>query len=161
MALIISLVVGDNGCECATGWGMASRKIEQYNNQLNTKKQQSTRTGALWRKWRCPHECVTSYVSGDYDDFVDSIKTCRKDDESHMWKVRSDGSYVRIESRYHHDMCIAVDYKQGEGESMLAQTCYNGELVLQACDAEYGTEWYFTGGQLVNSLCWGAGCARS
>ena len=64
---------------------------------------------------------------------------------------------VRIESCYHHDMCIAVDYERGDGESMLAQTCYNGELVLRACDAEYGTEWYFMGGQLVNSLCWGAG----
>ena len=74
-----------------------------------------------------------------------------------MWLVRSDGSYITIESYYEHGMCIGVDYKHGDSEAELAKKCYNGELVLTDCHSDYGTEWYFTGGQLVNSLCWGAG----
>ena len=29
--------------------------------------------------------------------------------------------------------------------------------MLKDCRYDHGTEWYFTGGQLINSLCWGSG----
>lgn len=82
---------------------------------------------------------------------------CKEDEETQMWLVRSDGSYIQIESYDEPDMCIAVDYEHGDDEEMLAKTCYNGELFLKDCSSDYGTEWYFTGGQLVNTMCWGAG----
>mmetsp|Transcript_23181 Transcript_23181/g.48906 ORF Transcript_23181/g.48906 Transcript_23181/m.48906 type:complete len:203 (-) Transcript_23181:198-806(-) len=105
----------------------------------------------------CPHECITAHATGDSHELIDSLKQCEEDEEAHMWQVRSDGSYIMIESYSDRGKCIAVDYEQGDGESMLAKTCNDGELVLTECDADYGTEWYFTGGQLVNSLCYGAG----
>jgi len=105
----------------------------------------------------CPHECITSNVSEDNDEFIDSIKQCEEGEETHQWLVQSDGSYITIESYHSRDMCIAVEYESDDTEAMLAETCYNGELVLRDCDSKYGIEWYFTGGQLVNSLCWGAG----
>merc|ERR1719203_1935275 len=85
--------------------------------------------------------------------------------------VRSDGSYVMVESRARPGMCIGVDHEAGDDRAMLAKTCYNGELVLRDCrppgdDDDGGgeaagpasaVERYFTGGQLVSSLCWGAG----
>ncbi len=105
----------------------------------------------------CPHECITSHVMGNTFEFIDAINQCKEHDESHMWLVRSDGSYIQIESYYDRGTCISVDYERGDGESMLARTCHKGKLVLKDCSSEYGTEWYFTEGQLINSLCWGAG----
>ena len=35
--------------------------------------------------------------------------------------------------------------------------CEDGLLMLRDCDSVYGTVWYFTGGQLMNSFCWAAG----
>lgn len=92
------------------------------------------------------------------DEMKDSIKMCKDHEESQMWVIRSDGSYIMIESYEHPGMCIAVDYEHGDDEKIAAATCYNGELMLKDChDTEYGTEWYFTGGQLVNTFCWGTG----
>lgn len=104
----------------------------------------------------CPNECISSHVTSDHE-MIDSIKKCKEDEETQMWLVKSDGSYIMIESYDEPGMCIAVDYEHGDDNEMLAKTCYNGELFLKDCDSEYGTEWYFTGGQLVNSLCWGTG----
>lgn len=105
----------------------------------------------------CPGECITSQVTGDTHEFMDSVRPCQEDAESHMWLVHSDGSYVMIESYDQPHMCVGVDYEPGDDAPMLAQTCYNGELVLRDCNDDYGTEWYFTGGQLVSAMCWGAG----
>ncbi len=69
-----------------------------------------------------------------------------------MWLVQSDSSYIQIKSYYNHGMCISVDYKRGNREVILAKTCYNSKLVLKDYHTEYITEWYFTGGQLINSL---------
>ena len=105
----------------------------------------------------CPNSCVSSHLSGNYE-FIDSIKECREYEETQLWGVVSDGSYIMIESYDQKGKCIAVDYKSGDSDLMIAKTCFNGELVLKDCyDTEYGTEWYFTGGQLVNSFCWAAG----
>ena len=64
---------------------------------------------------------------------TDVVKTCAHGADSMMWRVKSDGSYVMIESYDHPGMCIAVDYEKGDDEVMLAQTCYNGELFLKEC----------------------------
>ena len=91
---------------------------------------------------------------------VDALKECSDHAENQMWLVRSDGSYVMIESYDEPGKCIAVDFENGDDEKMVAKTCYNGELVLKDCyHADYGAEWYFTGGQLINGFCWGAGLA--
>mmetsp|Transcript_5363 Transcript_5363/g.12186 ORF Transcript_5363/g.12186 Transcript_5363/m.12186 type:complete len:333 (-) Transcript_5363:144-1142(-) len=104
----------------------------------------------------CPNECISSYVSNS-GEMVDSLKTCKIHEESQQWLVRSDESYIMIESYDQPGMCIAVDFERGDDELMVAETCYNGELVLKDCHADYGTEWYFTGGQLLNSFCWASG----
>ncbi|KAL9178993.1 hypothetical protein ACHAXT_011966 [Thalassiosira profunda] len=133
----------------------------------------------------CPNHCVSSDVDSTHE-MTDVLKTCADGADSQMWRVKSDGSYVMVESYDHPGMCIAVDYEKGDDEAMLAQTCFNGELFLKECydgssshdgwgkpgwggdddddgwhgpgrHPTLGTEWYFTGGQLVNSMCWGAG----
>ena len=87
----------------------------------------------------------------------DSVYECDELDAAQMWLVRSDSSYIQIESYDCPDMCIAVDYERGDNVQMVEETCYNGVLTLKDCNSEFGTEWYFTGGQLVNSFCWGMG----
>jgi len=109
----------------------------------------------------CPNECVTSNVTPDTREFTDALKPCVADEKSHEWLVHSDGSYVMIESYDQPHMCMGVDYEAGDDQALLATTCYNGELVLRDCDDEYGTEWYFTGGQLVSALCWRAGVSST
>jgi len=79
---------------------------------------------------------------------------------SQWWKVHSDGSYVMVES-YETGLCISVDFEFGDTPTMVAEACNNGIVTLRACGADYGTQWYFTGGQLVNSLCWGAGISSA
>jgi hypothetical protein len=86
-----------------------------------------------------------------------SVEVCQGDEPTQMWLVRSDGSYVMIESYDNPGMCISVDYEAGDDVGMVAQTCEDGMLMLRDCHSVYGTEWYFTGGQLVNSFCWAAG----
>ncbi|KAL9178978.1 hypothetical protein ACHAXT_011951 [Thalassiosira profunda] len=103
----------------------------------------------------CPNECLSSDADANHE-MSDVLKPCTEDD-SQLWLVQSDGSYVMIESYHKPGMCIAVEYEKGDDEAMLAETCYNGQLFLKDCHSDYGTEWYFTGGQLVNSLCWAAG----
>ena len=102
----------------------------------------------------CPHHCVSS--NGN-DEMKDALEECDHYDESQMWWCRSDGSYIQIESYDSPGYCIAVDYDEKEdGKVRFAQACNNGYLYLKDCD-DWGTEWYFTGGQLVNSMCWAAG----
>ena len=74
-----------------------------------------------------------------------------------MWRVISDGSYIMIESYNNPGMCISVDYEPFDDETMVANTCNDGVLMLRDCNSVYGAEWYFTGGQLINSFCWAAG----
>ena len=89
---------------------------------------------------------------------IDSLVQCDVRADEQLWMVRSDGSYIMIESYDDPGMCIAVDYESGDDKAMAAATCFNGELMLKPCrDTKYGTEWYFTGGQLVNTFCWGVG----
>ena len=83
--------------------------------------------------------------------------TCNKSDYAQCWAVLSDGSYVMVESYEHMGKCIAVDYEEGDSREILADSCSNGILMLKDCDSKYGTEWYFTGGQLISSVCWAAG----
>eukprot|EP00578_Thalassiosira_sp_NH16_P006384 CAMPEP_0181122358 /NCGR_PEP_ID=MMETSP1071-20121207/25267_1 /TAXON_ID=35127 /ORGANISM="Thalassiosira sp., Strain NH16" /LENGTH=357 /DNA_ID=CAMNT_0023207315 /DNA_START=93 /DNA_END=1166 /DNA_ORIENTATION=- len=104
----------------------------------------------------CPDECISSLVTSS-DEMIQSLIRCDSKDDAQLWLVRSDGSYIMIESYDDPGMCIAVDYEQGDDKKMAASTCFNGELVLKPCKAEYGTEWYFTGGQLINTFCWGVG----
>ena len=104
----------------------------------------------------CPNECISSHVD-DGSEMIDSVKICEDGEPTQMWLVRSDGSYIMVESYDMPGMCISVDYQVGDNDAMVAQECENGVLVLRDCHSVYGTEWYFTGGQLVNSLCWAAG----
>jgi hypothetical protein len=87
----------------------------------------------------------------------DAVEICQDDELTQMWLVRSDGTYVMIESYDNPGMCISVDYEDGDNEGMVAETCLDGILMLRDCHSVYGTEWYFTGGQLINSFCWAAG----
>ena len=106
----------------------------------------------------CPGECIASAVGGTYgNELVHSVYECDELDTAQMWLVRSDSSYIQIESYECPGMCIAVDYERGDNAQFVDQTCYNGVLTLKDCNSEFGTEWYFTGGQLVNSFCWGMG----
>ncbi|KAL7460510.1 hypothetical protein ACHAXS_000954 [Conticribra weissflogii] len=45
----------------------------------------------------------------------------------------------------------------GDSEEMLRQTCRNGLVRLEDCNSAFGSQWYFTGGQMISSLCWSAG----
>jgi hypothetical protein len=104
----------------------------------------------------CPNQCISSHINED-DEMVDTVEVCQRDEPAQMWMVRSDGSYVMIESYDNPGMCISVDYEVGDNDEMVAETCQNGILMLRDCHSVYGTEWYFTGGQLINSFCWAAG----
>ncbi len=104
----------------------------------------------------CPNKCISSHVS-TYDEMIDNIKVCQVDEPSQMWRVISDGSYIMIESYNNPGMCISVDYEANDDEAMVAETCLDGVLMLKDCNSVYGVEWYFTGGQLINSFCWAAG----
>lgn len=104
----------------------------------------------------CPNQCIGSRVSA-YDEMIDNVLVCQVDEPSQMWRVISDGSYIMIESYDNPGMCISVDYEAFDDETMVAHTCLDGVLVLRDCNSVYGTEWYFTGGQLINSFCWAAG----
>ena len=103
----------------------------------------------------CPGQCISSDVNEEYE-FSEVIKTC-KHDESQKWNVLSDGSYVMIESYDRPHWCMAVDYKDGDKDEAFEKTCM-GEyyLALKECGS-YGTQWYFTGGQLISSMCWAGG----
>ena len=103
----------------------------------------------------CPGKCITSDVDDEYQ-FAEAVKKCKHDD-SHMWSVLSDGSYLMVESYDRPHWCIAVDYKDGDDEDTVEEAC-KGEyfLALKECGS-YGTQWYFTGGNLINSMCWAAG----
>lgn len=103
----------------------------------------------------CPGQCISSDVNED-NEFKDVIKTCEHD-ESQKWNVLSDGSYVMIESYDRPHWCISVDYKDGDKDETFEDTCM-GEyyLALKECGS-YGSQWYFTGGQLISSMCWAGG----
>jgi len=103
----------------------------------------------------CPGQCISSNVDEDYE-FEDVIETC-KHDASQKWNVLSDGSYVMIESYDRPHWCISVDYKDGDKDEAFEETCM-GEyyLALKECGS-YGSQWYFTGGQLISSMCWAGG----
>ncbi|KAL7485873.1 hypothetical protein ACHAW6_011473 [Cyclotella cf. meneghiniana] len=108
----------------------------------------------------CPGYCVSSYTNRNFE-MVNSLSRCSgSSDMSQWWKVHSDGSYVMVES-YETGLCISVDFVFGDTPAMLTEACNNGIVTLRACSADYGTQWYFTGGQLVNSLCWGAGISSA
>jgi hypothetical protein len=87
----------------------------------------------------------------------DAVKICEHDEPSQQWLVRSDGSYIMIESYDYPGMCISFDYVSGDNDVTVSQLCEDGVLVLRDCNSIYGTEWYFTGGNLISSLCWAAG----
>ncbi len=103
----------------------------------------------------CPGKCISSDVDEEYA-FKDVLETC-KHDESQKWNVLSDGSYVMVESYDHPHWCISVNYQDGDKDKMFEDTCM-GEyyLALKECGS-YGTQWYFTGGQLISSMCWAGG----
>jgi len=103
----------------------------------------------------CPGKCITSDVDEDYT-FKDAVEPC-KHDESQKWNVLSDGSYVMVESYDRPHWCISVDYQDGDKDETFVDTCM-GEyyLALKECGS-YGTQWYFTGGQLISSMCWAGG----
>jgi len=103
----------------------------------------------------CPGQCITSDVNGDYE-METVLKTCRHD-KDYKWNVLSDGSYVMIESYDRPHWCIAVDYKDGDDDKFFEDACKGDYfLALKEC-GEYGTQWYFTGGQMVSSMCWAGG----
>ena len=104
----------------------------------------------------CPNNCISSYTN-EYDEMKDSVKICEHAEPSQQWLVRSDGSYIMIESYDYPGMCISFDYQSGDNDVTVSQLCEDGVLVLRDCNSVYGTEWYFTGGNLISSLCWAAG----
>jgi hypothetical protein len=104
----------------------------------------------------CPNNCISSYTN-EYNEMKDSVKICEHDEPSQQWLVRSDGSYIMIESYDYPGMCISFDYVSGDNDVTVSQLCEDGVLVLRDCNSIYGTEWYFTGGNLISSLCWAAG----
>mmetsp|Transcript_9154 Transcript_9154/g.13151 ORF Transcript_9154/g.13151 Transcript_9154/m.13151 type:complete len:293 (+) Transcript_9154:109-987(+) len=103
----------------------------------------------------CAGKCISSDVDEDYA-FKDALETCDHD-ESQKWNVLSDGSYVMVESYDKPHWCISVNYQDGDEDETFEETC-KGEyyLALKECGA-YGTQWYFTGGQLISSMCWAGG----
>jgi hypothetical protein len=103
----------------------------------------------------CPGQCISSDVNGDYE-FENVVKTC-KDDSSQKWNVLSDGSYIMVESYDNPHWCIAIDYKDGDDDKTFEESC-SGDyfLHLKECGS-YGTAWYFTGGQLISTMCWAGG----
>ena len=104
----------------------------------------------------CPNNCISSYTN-EYNEMKNAVKICEHDEPSQQWLVRSDGSYIMIESYDYPGMCISFDYVSGDNDVTVSQLCEDGVLVLRDCNSIYGTEWYFTGGNLISSLCWAAG----
>ncbi len=86
-----------------------------------------------------------------------SLVRCIRRNEEQWWSVQADGAYVQLESYQYTGRCISIDYELGDSRKMLRQACEEGILRLKDCDSEYGTQWYFTGGQLISSMCWNEG----
>lgn len=108
----------------------------------------------------CPGYCVSSYTNKNFE-MTNSLTRCSGPlDDSQWWKVHSDGSYVMLES-YDTGLCVSVDFEYGDTPNMLSKACNNGIVTLRECGADHGTQWYFTGGQLINSLCWGTGISSA
>ena len=102
----------------------------------------------------CPGDCVSSNVNDDYE-FKDAVESCEQD-KSQKWKVLSDGSYIMVESSDNPHWCISVNYQDGDDDKTFEEACMNSYLALKECGS-YGTQWYFTGGQLISSMCWAGG----
>jgi hypothetical protein len=108
----------------------------------------------------CPGYCVSSYTNRNFE-MVNALSRCSgATDRSQWWKVHSDGSYVMLQS-FDTGLCVSVDFEYGDRPFMLARACGKGIVTLRDCGVDSGTQWYFTGGQLVNSLCWAAGVAST
>lgn len=108
----------------------------------------------------CPGHCVSSYTNQNFE-MTNSLARCSGPlDEAQWWKVHSDGSYVLLES-YNTGLCVSVDFEYGDTPDILRKACSNGIVTLRVCGEDHGTQWYFTGGQLINSLCWGAGISSA
>ena len=108
----------------------------------------------------CPGHCVSSYTNKNFE-MTNSLARCSGPlDDTQWWRVHSDGSYVMLES-YDTGLCISVDFEHGDTPGMLLQACNNGIMTLRECGGDHGTQWYFTGGQLVSSLCWAAGISSA
>lgn len=104
----------------------------------------------------CTNQCVSSRVNR-FSEMANSLVQCNNRDLTQRWTIRSIGSYVKVESFRNRGKCIGIDYEKGDSRKMLREACENGILMMKDCDTEYGTEWYFTGGQLVSSVCWSSG----
>mmetsp|Transcript_21433 Transcript_21433/g.44006 ORF Transcript_21433/g.44006 Transcript_21433/m.44006 type:complete len:280 (+) Transcript_21433:41-880(+) len=104
----------------------------------------------------CPNQCVSSRVNRD-GVLDNSLLRCNRLNEEQWWSVQADGAYVQVESYQYMGRCISIDYELGDSKKMLKQACEEGILRLKDCDSEYGTQWYFTGGQLISSMCWNEG----
>ena len=108
----------------------------------------------------CPGRCVSSYTNKNFE-MIDSLARCAGiNDMSQWWKVHSDGSYVMLES-YDTGLCVSVDFEYGDTAGMLLSACNNGIVTLRECASDHGTQWYFTGGQLISSQCWAAGISSA
>ena len=102
----------------------------------------------------CPGKCISSGVNEQYE-FEDAVETCEQD-KSQKWNVLSDGSYIMVESYDRPHWCISVNYHDGDDDKTFEDACEEQFLALKECGS-YGTQWYFTGGQLISSMCWAGG----
>ncbi len=88
---------------------------------------------------------------------ANSMVPCNNRDLTQRWSIQTIGSYIKIESFRNRGKCIAIDFETGDSRMMVREACESGILMMKDCDTEYGSEWYFTGGQLISSVCWGFG----
>ncbi|EJK70173.1 hypothetical protein THAOC_08491 [Thalassiosira oceanica] len=68
----------------------------------------------------CGNMCASSRTNGD-KELEDSIEICQSGAVDQRWMVRSDDSYVMIESYAHPGKCIATDYTEGDTRSGTSQ----------------------------------------
>lgn len=104
----------------------------------------------------CPDQCISANTNL-MNELDQSLVACNPTSDEQHWLVHADGAYVKVESYHSEGMCISVDYVEGDVPTDVEGACSDGFLTLKDCNEDFGVRWYFTGGQLVSSLCWSFG----
>ena len=98
----------------------------------------------------CPRKCIDGAVQPNDTELDNAIKDCDEKNDLQQWNIYYKDEFMKIEATK--DWCIGVEE---------VKTCQGikAPLSLVQC-SDPGSDWYFTGGQLVSALCWSRGKSR-
>jgi hypothetical protein len=96
----------------------------------------------------CPRKCVDGIYTPGNIKLENAVQNCNVNNDKQQWNIYYNDQFMKLENHafYEKGWCIGVDK---------SDTCSTSKSTLSFvhCD-DPGSDWYFTGGQLLSGYCW-------